>query len=80
MTWLGFLGFEMPQQMPHFLEEYEILWKNFKHDYHAIQSPKDRFRFNIYFLFLTQIDQLLVQQKVELAEGNVVMFVLFFFY
>uniref|UniRef100_A0A673J4Y9 Phospholipid scramblase n=1 Tax=Sinocyclocheilus rhinocerous TaxID=307959 RepID=A0A673J4Y9_9TELE len=26
--------------------------------------------------YLTQIDQLLVQQKVELAEGNVVMFVL----
>ncbi len=75
MTRLGFLGFEMPQQMAHFLEECVILWETLNTRLSNIMLFKVlKMVFNIYFLFPTQIDQLLVQQKVELVEGNVVCF------
>ncbi len=75
MTRLGFLGFEMPQQMAHILEECVILWKTLNTRLSNIMLFKVlKMVFNIYFLFPTQIDQLLVQQKVEMVEGNVVWF------
>ncbi len=81
MTRLGFLGFEMPQQMTHILEECVILWETLNTRLSNIMLFKVlKMVFNIYFLFPTQIDQLLVQQKVELVEGNVVCFFLFIYF
>ncbi len=78
MTRLGFLGFEMPQQMAHILEECVILWKTLNTRLSNIMLFKVlKMVFNIYFLFPTQIDQLLVQQKVEMVEGNVVCFFIY---
>ncbi len=72
------LGFEMPQQMAHILEECVILWKTLNTRLSNIMLFKVlKMVFNINFLFPTQIDQLLVQQKVEMVEGNVVWFFIY---
>ncbi len=72
------LGFEMPQQMTHILEECVILWKTLNTRLSNIMLFKVlKMVFNMYFLFPTQIDQLLVQQKVEMVEGNVVWFFIY---
>ncbi len=61
--------------MAHFLKECVILWKTLNTQLSNIMLFKVlKMVFNIYFLFPTQIDQLLVQQKVEMVEGNVVWF------
>lgn len=60
--------------MPHFLEELCITRELLSKHYHPSMPFKVlNMIFNIYSLFTTQIDQLLVHQKVELAEGNIVM-------
>lgn len=60
--------------MPHFLEELCVTREILSKHYHPSMPFKVlNMVFNIYSLFTTQIDQLLVHQKVELAEGNTVM-------